>query len=467
MVASNTSRNSSVTITAITALNVVATDVSYVYGSGPLPALNKVSYNGFLDNDTPSSLGGTLSCTTVANPTSTVGDYDITCGGLTSSNYVIHYIPAKLHIVPAGSTTSMPTLISGTVGTAVTLSASVAPVSPSTATVNEGTLSFSIVDGTGAQKATAGPASVSGGSASAQLNTSGLADGGYTVKASYAPGKDFTGSSTNLQTTLFLLRAGVQLASTDVEVVPDWQAPGFGVAQANLTNANIIVDGTQGSPGDTLVVAQYKTDPQAVAPPSPVNNYFDVYVPPATSFGLIKVQICPPSLGSGQVIYWWNGTAWAQVSDQNYDPGTECATAIIQATGSAPSVAQLSGTPFGEQSTSGSQCTLSAYPLQNGALTLNKAIISGCDLRKAALGGANLNKVVAIGAYLRDAVLQGTNLNGANLAQAYLAGANLSGANLSGATLKGANLSGVHWNNTTCPDGTNSNNDGGTCIGHL
>jgi hypothetical protein len=266
---------------------------------------------------------------------------------------------------------------------------------------------------------------------------------------------------------LFLLRAGVQLASTDVEVVPDFAAPGTGVAQANLTNANIIVDGTQGSPGDTLVVAQYKTDPQAVAPPSPVNNYFDVYVPPATSFGLIKVQICPPSLGSGQVIYWWNGTAWTQVSDQNYDPRTACATAVIQPTGSAPTVAQLSGTPFGEQSTSGSQCTLSAYPSQNGALNLSKGTISGCDLRKAALSGANLNKVVAIGAYLRDAVLQGANLNGANLTQAYLAGANLAGANLSGANLKGANVSGVQWNNTTCPDGTNSNNDGGTCIGHL
>jgi hypothetical protein len=25
---------------------------------------------------------------------------------------------------------------------------------------------------------------------------------------------------------------------------------------------------------------------------------------------------------------------------------------------------------------------------------------------------------------------------------------------------------GVIWNNTTCPDGTNSNNNGNTCVGH-
>ena len=55
----------------------------------------------------------------------------------------------------------------------------------------------------------------------------------------------------------------------------------------------------------------------------------------------------------------------------------------------------------------------------------------------------------------------------ANLTGANLKGANLTGANLTRATLTGANLSGVTWSNTTCPDGTNSNNNGGTCLGHL
>jgi len=42
------------------------------------------------------------------------------------------------------------------------------------------------------------------------------------------------------------------------------------------------------------------------------------------------------------------------------------------------------------------------------------------------------------------------------------------GVNLKGATVNAAtNLNKVTWSNTTCPDGTNSNADGGTCTGHL
>ena len=36
-----------------------------------------------------------------------------------------------------------------------------------------------------------------------------------------------------------------------------------------------------------------------------------------------------------------------------------------------------------------------------------------------------------------------------------------------GANLSGAILGRVTWLNTVCPDGTNSSNDGGTCLGHL
>ena len=47
-------------------------------------------------------------------------------------------------------------------------------------------------------------------------------------------------------------------------------------------------------------------------------------------------------------------------------------------------------------------------------------------------------------------------------------GANLSSSNLIGASgLKTATLTGVTWSKTACPDGTLSNNDGGTCVGHL
>jgi outer membrane protein assembly factor BamB len=97
-------------------------------------------------------------------------------------------------------------------------------------------------------------------------------------------------------------------------------------------------------------------------------------------------------------------------------------------------------------------CNLSHYPVAKGSRNLKSANLSGC--------------------YLPNASLAGANATGANLSRAYLAGADLSSANLSQANLRGAvltnaNLSGAKWLQTTCPDGTSSGNNGGTCAGHL
>ncbi len=43
----------------------------------------------------------------------------------------------------------------------------------------------------------------------------------------------------------------------------------------------------------------------------------------------------------------------------------------------------------------------------------------------------------------------------------------LSGVDLSGVELRGADLSAVYWYDTTCPDGTNSDNNGNTCVNNL
>ncbi len=108
---------------------------------------------------------------------------------------------------------------------------------------------------------------------------------------------------------------------------------------------------------------------------------------------------------------------------------------------------------------------------------LSKGDLAGAFLTNASLAGANLNSANLSGALLNGAVLTGANLNGANLAGANLTGANLAGANLNGANLTGANLTGarlaganlnrVVWSNTTCPNGTNSDSDGGTCAANL
>ncbi len=108
---------------------------------------------------------------------------------------------------------------------------------------------------------------------------------------------------------------------------------------------------------------------------------------------------------------------------------------------------------------------------------LQRADGSGANFAGADLQGANVQRGTFMhasfaGASLQGANLQGDDLTGASLADANLTGANLQGANLTdatlaGATVAGANLQKVTWSNTTCPDGSNSNADGGTCQSHL
>jgi outer membrane protein assembly factor BamB len=97
-------------------------------------------------------------------------------------------------------------------------------------------------------------------------------------------------------------------------------------------------------------------------------------------------------------------------------------------------------------------CNLSHYPVSKGSRNLKNANLSGCYLPNANLAAANAT---------------GANLSGAYFADADLSSANLSQANLRGSVLTNANLSGVKWSQTTCPDGTLSTENGGTCVGHL
>jgi hypothetical protein len=85
---------------ALGPLTITANNATQQYGQ-PTPALNNVTYSGFVNGDTPASLTGTLSCTTTATPASPVGNYPITCSGVSSPNYVITYVPGTLTVTPA------------------------------------------------------------------------------------------------------------------------------------------------------------------------------------------------------------------------------------------------------------------------------------------------------------------------------------------------------------------------------
>jgi uncharacterized protein YjbI with pentapeptide repeats len=59
------------------------------------------------------------------------------------------------------------------------------------------------------------------------------------------------------------------------------------------------------------------------------------------------------------------------------------------------------------------------------------------------------------------------NLSGSTATNTNFSGVNFTNAQLYYMNLTSANLDDVIWSNTVCPDGTNSNDNDGTCIGHL
>ena len=92
---------------------------------------------------------------------------------------------------------------------------------------------------------------------------------------------------------------------------------------------------------------------------------------------------------------------------------------------------------------------------------------SNVNLTDADLSYANLNGAILRFADLSNANLTYANLGGADLRFADLSDADLSDAYLYGADLSGVDLTGVYWYGTTCPDGTNSDDNGNTCENNL
>ena len=108
--------------------------------------------------------------------------------------------------------------------------------------------------------------------------------------------------------------------------------------------------------------------------------------------------------------------------------------------------------------------TQAAYAMVNGCVIKPSTTCRNDDLSGANLSGTDLSWSDFTDSTMVAANLAGTNLTGGDFAGVNLNGANLTGANLGGADIIVAtNVTGVIWSNTTCPDKTNSDNDGGTC----
>ncbi|HBB88300.1 MAG TPA: hypothetical protein DC047_11850 [Blastocatellia bacterium] len=170
-------------------LSVIADSKTRVYGAAN-PTLT-VHYSGFVNNENPGVLAGSLSVNTTANQSSGIGSYNITPIGYTSNNYTIQYVDATLTIDQAATTTASGNyslLVPGNVN----LSAQVTPDAPSTQDLVGGTVTFVIRQGTTTVgTVTSGP--VSNGQASANFNIASA--GAYTIYASYSGTANYFGST--------------------------------------------------------------------------------------------------------------------------------------------------------------------------------------------------------------------------------------------------------------------------------
>lgn len=109
---------------------------------------------------------------------------------------------------------------------------------------------------------------------------------------------------------------------------------------------------------------------------------------------------------------------------------------------------------------------LTGADLANADLTRANLSVQDGSVPAANLTGANLTDANLTNAYGAQINLTGANLTDANLTDPAFQDVNFTNANLDGATVNGGLVFGT-WSNTTCPDGTNSNNDGDTCANNL
>jgi uncharacterized protein YjbI with pentapeptide repeats len=104
--------------------------------------------------------------------------------------------------------------------------------------------------------------------------------------------------------------------------------------------------------------------------------------------------------------------------------------------------------------------------------------IEAQDLRCADVSGSDWSLITLRRVSLMDATLMNTNLARSTIAGCRFGGATLIGADFRGANIRDTNFRGADMTsaefdertvmvNVTCPDGTESEMNDGTCAGHL
>jgi hypothetical protein len=406
-------------------LAITANDKSMTYG-GLVPSFD-AEYSGLVNGETSSVVSG-LTCgakekgVQPVSSSTPAGSYPITCSGGSAANYSLSYTAGTLTIEKASTSTTLNSSTSPSVyGQSVTFTAAIAVNAPGSGKPS-GTMTFkdgtSIIAGCDARPVDA----VTG---TATCTTSALSVAPHSVTASYSGDGNFMGSSTAAALAQTVNKAAVA---------------------ATLASST--------SPSTSGQAVTFSATVAAAAPGAGVPTGSVTFKDGATTLGMRALSAS-------------NGATVASITASGLSVGKHTISASYS--GDASFLAGAGATLTLYVNTN-----LSGYPLlPSGAYKLSNTNLTGGYFVSAALAGASLTGSNLTGAVFLGANLSGANLSNSNLKGADFAGANLTGANLTGANLKGATglstatLTNVVWNKTTCPDATISNNNGGTCVGHL
>jgi hypothetical protein len=424
-------------------LTVAASDATKVYGAAS-PAITP-SYTGFVDGDDPSDLDTPPICTIDAPSNASAGTYDTVCSGGADNNYGFTYESGTLTVEKAPSAIALIASSAASVRGQSFIVTAAPAASDSTRASYTGTVEFK-ADGVTIAGCEAQPLAMVAimGFPVATCDTSGLAVGSHEITADYSGDANHLAGTTASPIGRVVNKAGTTTATSAIGPTTKGKAatftatigvvaPGAGTPTGSVTfldGSTQIGSGTLGVV-DGKVVASFTTSALAIG----------------------RHTITAKYAGDAD----FNGSASAAIThyvNTDLSRFPKLASGAWNLAGANLKGAYLVGT-----SLAGADLT--------GANLMN-AVLIGADLT-----GAKVAQVTAIGTNLTDAKLAGDAVTGgtwkgATFKTANLAGVAFSNANLKGATaLATATLSGVTWTSTLCPDGSQSANNGNTCLGHL
>jgi len=111
-----------------------------------------------------------------------------------------------------------------------------------------------------------------------------------------------------------------------------------------MTDTAICGTVTINGDGDhTITIAKYAENPCCSCPFSNEGCYYDIHLDNTDGLTSLTIQFCPAL--EGTTISYWNGAAWVEASNQVYSGACIAVTITDETT---PSLADLTGTPFGQ-----------------------------------------------------------------------------------------------------------------------